>query len=273
MAYLEILRDWVRKRPQVHLALKAIKCWLLSLLPPRSYPGIPGRIHRCDPMLRCTQPKCFDHYKRVGEEAAHLVAEVAASLNRVENLLDFGCGYGRVLRFLVHKFDRMSVSAYDINKRALLFCVKEFGVFKESLDSSKGRLIKQYNLVWVGSVFTHLSRACAIETLAILASSLARDGVIVLTTHGEEAVQRLIDGFYKSEFLRYNRHVLDSFYTDGFAFVPYSYDINKSTGMTWISFSGMAQLVDEAAQGELRILSYEARAWDNHQDVYVIGKG
>src|SRR5215211_3277692 len=97
----------VKRRPLLHRAVRRARTAVGGLLPPREFPGIPGRIHPNDFMFDHASPEEVASYaERAGNVIANIEASLAAggrSFADVERWVDFGCGYGRVIRFLVER--------------------------------------------------------------------------------------------------------------------------------------------------------------------------
>jgi hypothetical protein len=68
-------------------------------------PGIPGRVHVNDFMLRGTDPDSARLYVEDAADVLRLVdralGQVGRDRQQVGRWLDFGCGYGRIVRLLV----------------------------------------------------------------------------------------------------------------------------------------------------------------------------
>ena len=69
------------------------------------------------------------HYLSVGLSATHCIREAlcrAPAQYTVGSILDFPCGYGRVLRFLRAMFPNSEITAAEIDRTALDFCRRHF---------------------------------------------------------------------------------------------------------------------------------------------------
>ena len=139
------------------------------------------------------RPDRLDHYFLVGIEGLRLVEDALATAGRPDpaTILDLPCGYGRVLRMLRAAFPEAAITACDLDRGGVEFCERTFGVegaFSErQLDElSLGRT---YELVWCGSLLTHLPEEDARAALRALARHLAPEGLLVFTTHGERDPQ------------------------------------------------------------------------------------
>ena len=75
------------------------------------------------------------------------------------SVLDFPCGYGRVLRFLKEMFPDSTIVASDIESEAVEFCQRAFAV--QGYLSTSARSLKtlslpwKFDLIWCGSLITH----------------------------------------------------------------------------------------------------------------------
>jgi SAM-dependent methyltransferase len=121
---------------------------------------------------------------------------VTAAQSPPSRILDFGCGHGRVLRALRAEFPNARITACDIDQDAVDFCVRTFGAegVYSSPDPREVRFDQEFDLMWLGSVFTHLNLSAWERLLRLLAGSLALGGLVVFTTAGASCAQRLRDG-------------------------------------------------------------------------------
>src|SRR5436309_14349941 len=102
------------------------------------------------------------YYFEYGETAVRLIrlAMDATGTGQVptHNVLDFPSGHGRVLRTLKAAFPRARLTACDIDHDAVDFCAETFGaepIYSDE-DPRAIELPGQYDLIWCGSLFTHL---------------------------------------------------------------------------------------------------------------------
>jgi|GEM_PF-1047311 len=247
------------------------------------YPGVFGRIHRYDFMIGGTSPEMLDHYKRVGAQACGLVEEALTLINQglgsVNSVLDFGCGYGRVTRALAQRVEPKRVSVFDVDPGATAFCIAEFGVKTVPFTNDWNAVrFGTYDAIWVGSVFTHLSESNTARMLRLLCNALSRNGVLVFTTHGEEALRRMARGDYGKRFQTFEEQVRKEYAGRGFSFIPFTQDElsilpfeykgDADFGMTWMSESYVKALMQDISKGDLQFLKFTPQGWDYHQDVF-----
>jgi len=139
-----------------------------------------------------------DHYFSVGRSARECIAAcmLAAPNADAARILDFGCGYGRVLRVLGEEFPRASITASDVDREAVDFCERTFGAtgVYASTDPREIRFEDKFDLIWVGSVFTHIDETAWEGLLRVLAAALADDGLLIFTTEGPAVADTLREG-------------------------------------------------------------------------------
>jgi len=142
-----------------------------------------------DEMLRADDHD-LERYLRNGRQAVEVVSRFVEA---PRSILDFGCGHGRVLRFIVAAFPQAEIWACDINADGVSFCQKEFGVNGiVSSPYASETVLPRFDLIWVGSVFTHLPLGPWREFLGLLARSL--DGTLAFSVSGPLLAERLRGG-------------------------------------------------------------------------------
>jgi SAM-dependent methyltransferase len=116
------------------------------------------------------------------------------------SFLDFAAGYGRSTRFLVEHVPAERVTVGEIQRDALHFQQREFGVktLASTSDPDELESSTRFDLVFVASLFTHLPDRTFGMWLARLWELVAPGGVLVFSVH-DEAINRggvpLQDGF------------------------------------------------------------------------------
>jgi SAM-dependent methyltransferase len=209
------------------------------------------------------------HYFKVGLSALRSVEEALqeAKLSFVERVLDLPCGHGRVLRFLVRRFPRAAFTACDLDRDGVDFCARTFGATPvysaENLDALS--FDAPFDLIWCGSLVTHLNEHSLRALFRLFARELAPGGLLIFTAHGDFVARRMPTGEFNYMLTAEQIAVLrESYSRTGFGYADYagqeSYGVSL-TSPAWIR----AQL---AATGGLREVYFKERAWDEHHDVY-----
>jgi SAM-dependent methyltransferase len=207
-------------------------------------------------------------YFEVGAAALQAIEAslTAAAKDRVSSILDFACGHGRVLRYLQAAFPDASLTACDINRDAVDFCASTFGArgVYSSDELSEVELIGAFDLIWVGSLLTHLDQDRWRQFLLFLADHLAEGGLFVFSTHGPWIAEQARSG----QRFRMDRALQDEmiaqFDASGFGFSPYSQAGDYGLSLCspdWV----LATL--KATVPSLHLVSYVERGWRSSHDI------
>lgn len=210
-------------------------------------------------------------YFYVGESGFLVILRALAHsrLQSVQTILDLPCGHGRVARHLCAGFPDSHISYCDLNRRGVDFCVKTFGGF--GIYSHPNLIetpLETYDVIWVGSLFTHVDQERTRTWMAHLCGHLNENGILVATFHG----RRSIEIYTQYPLISEERwiHLIDQFKREGYGYDPYSWANEYSYG---ISLSAPSKLVEIASEIRgVRILSYTEQGWADNHDVLVLGR-
>lgn len=204
----------------------------------------------------------------------------------IRSVLDFGSGYGRVYRALSAMFPHAQLTACDLMEPAARFCAETFGGdwVRSDEDLSTIELPRQYDLIWLGSVFTHLPAYRWVRLLDFLHEACTPGGLVVFTCHGDRAINHI-----ESVLLKRNPYAIDAFRFEamkyslpkiGFDFIPnkpaaikHQHDrgISVSHGEYGFSFSTegwVRRLIQEMP--EWKMVRYAAPGWAGNHDAVTI---
>ncbi|HEX8244530.1 MAG TPA: class I SAM-dependent methyltransferase [Longimicrobium sp.] len=210
-----------------------------------------------------------EHYFRTGLSAIRCIDEAlaAANVREVRTILDMPSGYGRVLRFLVRRFPGAEVYASELQVDAVRFCADTFGakpVFS-SPDFDGLSLETRFDLIWCGSLVTHLDAAPTLGLLRFFARQLAPGGLLVFTTLGDYAAGRVLEAPASYAMPRERASQLaDAYARSGHGYVDYPGV--DGYGLTLTSPEWVRAVTRQA--GGLREVCFSARGWHEHQDVF-----
>lgn len=216
-----------------------------------------------------------DHYLDAGESAQRCIEAALFLAGRpastVRRILDLPCGHGRVLRFLKKAFPEAALTACDLNRHGVAFCAQQFGAegIESAVDPTRISLFGNYDLIWCGSLLTHLPRNRCAEFLQLFSRALAPGGVIVLTLHGRHYEQLLAAGLRKSDLdAEKAAALLADYRREGFGYVDYPHSAGYGFSLTHPAFFAQEFL----PLGEWRQLGYHEYGWDDRQDVVSLQK-
>ncbi|ADJ28179.1 class I SAM-dependent methyltransferase [Nitrosococcus watsonii] len=101
--------------------------------------------------------------------------------------LDFACGFGRLVRLLTLSLSTTNVWVAEIQKDALAFVTQTFNV--QALESSASpeqfQAERQFDFIWVASLFSHLPPGLFQRWLQRLLSLLNPRGILCFSVHDQ----------------------------------------------------------------------------------------
>ncbi|MCA1834671.1 MAG: methyltransferase domain-containing protein [Actinobacteria bacterium] len=267
--------DAVKRSPRLYAGARALRFKLGRFVPPRQFDGIPGRIHFNDLGLPDDSPPSLELYRSGAELVVdHIEQSLAPARQRLTDIdawLDFGCGYGRVVRALATRVEPQRIWAADVNREAVEFCAREFGVHPIVSTPDVATLtLPSVDYIYAISVLTHLPPERGRELLRVFAEALRPGGYLLFTTHGRWALDR--PEWYAAAYAQMQRRLREEVDRDGVAYIPYHHYGTQDYGMTWHSSSRVAELVGSLRRPLLeQVLFAEDGLGEStgHQDVHV----
>lgn len=245
----------------------------------RYLPGIPGRVHDNDLMLYDGSRASIENYLRAARSAMDVIeaalGEVGRGYQDIHSCLDFGCGHGRVLRLLQQRIPAAGITACDLDEEGVRFCAAEFGArpLRSDWDIQKIDLAT-YDLIWSGSVFTHLDRDNCDQLLERLGSSLNEGGLLVFSMHGEFSLGHL-EHLYEQEYAPEAEAIRREVEAHGISFRHYETrwgEFEGTYGMTWHTAEYLRQRAESLSDNTLRLAFFRPQGWDHHHDIIAFEK-
>jgi SAM-dependent methyltransferase len=213
----------------------------------------------------------IDYYFVTGMSAMVAINKSLAAAGKseadVRRVLDYACRYGRVLRWLMAGFPQASVIGVDVDAKAVASARETLGADTRVLDLTLAKPIDApVDLIWVGSLFTHLSEHESGRVLNYLHDHLDPGGLVVLTTHGALVENRLRNrertyGLDEAGVVE----LLKTYDDTGFGFAPYPK--SKDYGISLSSEEKIAELADDAGY---ELVFCGPAGWVKHQDVVAL---
>ncbi len=211
-------------------------------------------------------------YFAVGESGLKSIKMgVALSwLQNVTSILDLPCGHGRVARYLRAAYPEAKMFFCDLEKSGVDFCTQHFGgkaVYSQPELTEVA--LPTVDLIWVGSLFTHIDLDRTKRWLAYLARHLSPQGVLVATFHGHwtrkyhEEILPIIDaGSWDL--------IMKSYGETGFGYAPYGTPGMMDYGIS-LTRPGVVCDIISGIPG-VRLIGYTERGWADNHDVVAITK-
>jgi len=113
--------------------------------------------------------------------------------NGLATVLDFGCGCGRLCRYLAMRPDLWTVHACEVNSAHVSWLETSIPAVRPILSPLEPPLPyedSQFDLVYALSVFSHLPPERAVPWLTELRRILKPSGLLIFTTHGAAALEK-----------------------------------------------------------------------------------
>lgn len=142
-------------------------------------------------MVRVAGTADADWFLRSGRAAYDAIAS-NVPLDEVTDVLDFGCGCGRVLRYWNSR--RGTIAGSDRDAGAVAWCARHLPfahVERNALAPPLRYEDASFDLVYALSVFTHLTEELQTAWRDELRRVIRPGGRLLLTTHGRSYVPRL----------------------------------------------------------------------------------
>lgn len=224
-------------------------------------------IHSNDEMLG---PGGKEHYFNVGLSALDCINKginvSGKNISDINKILDFPCGYGRVLRFIKSFFANADIYAAEISESYLNFCRDTFGVkvINSHKNFNKIVLNEKFDLIWCGSLFTHLNSRRFYKLLNFFESHLENSGLLIFSVHGRFAYNNIRNFDYG---LRLHQKSWVRFRYNLFNFAYVNYLKQFGYGVSFCKPSWVCSNIEKFTN--LKLIAYMEKAWDNHHDIVV----
>lgn len=218
------------------------------------------------------------NYLWVGQSAIEVImAAIAASqAKEIRHVLDLPCGHGRVLRHLAQAFPQATIDASDVDEEGVQFCAKAFGArpLVSRADLTMMSFPAEYDLIWIGSLFTHLPYGITRRWLTHLSGQLSPTGIIVATFHGRWTTRVQKISPHISDEAKW-AGIMEDFIGKGYGFRSYETEEGHSfgEGSYGVSVSKPHAIV-KMIEGipDVRIFMYQEQGWGDNLDVVAFGK-
>lgn len=215
----------------------------------------------------------LDMYFDVGASALRAIqlAQSLASVNDFTSILDMPCGHGRVARWLRAAYPSARLTACDLLHEGVDFCARTFNAraVHSTFQPDASMFSDSYDLIFVGSLLTHVDADRWDLFIDLWWSLLRPDGLLIVTTHGDCVAERMRGGdlygyppLSIQRLLRTYEHARFGFLEESPASIHYGITVSKPD---WV----LQRL--QRCEGA-RVVLYSERLWDRHQDVVAIAK-
>ena len=173
-----------------------------------------------------------------------------------------------MLRHLRAAFPHAEVTACDLLKDGVDFCASTLGATGVYSDTDPARIDlprDSFDLIWVGSLFTHFGLKQWKLFLPFFRDLLAHNGVVVFSTQGRHSHRQLFHDVYRYDLdASQRKRLLKQYETSGFGYVDYQG--GNDYGISLAEPAWVCRLITSVP--DLRLTYVNERAWDAHQDIF-----
>ena len=212
------------------------------------------------------------HYLACGASALNVVLSALqlADLPAPRSILDFGAGAGRVTRWVRAAFPDADIDTCDLRARDMEFCRRQFRArtWTSGTDIAALEAPGTYDLIWVGSVLTHLSAEHCGRLIDKLLGWTNSGGLLVMSTIGRSALSLRDHGDADYVHAEAWRAIKAQYAAFGFGYADYADQAGYGLSLTKLSWAGG---LIENLRGARLVLLAEA-AWDGLHDILAIQK-
>src|SRR5262249_11994661 len=149
------------------------------------------------------------------------------------------------------------------------FCAKTFGAIPVYSSNDPARIAVShdaFDLVWVGSLFTHLDFGLWPKFMKMFEAALRPGGLLIFTTHGREAYHRLVTGSFDYSISYWGRtRLLYKYERTGFGYVRYP-GSDSDYGIALAHPTRVSSLITDFTA--LRLVHFAEKSWATFQDVF-----
>jgi hypothetical protein len=145
------------------------------------------------------------------------------------------------------------------------FCIQEFSIESISTgqDFSQLSASSSFDLIWCGSLVTHINEDSAIALLRFFRDHLTERGICVFSTHGEQSAE-----WIRQKANTYGltvpgqKAILRLYEQTGYGYADYP-DVS-GYGISLAASERMRTLISSLGS----CIFFQPTAWDHHHDVY-----
>lgn len=155
--------------------------------------GLPPAMLR----FRVSESLSAKRFMEIGRGCARLISDRLSEKGRLKDgarILDFGCGCGRTMKWMIESHPEAAFYGCDIDREAIHWCrenLPQGWFFVNAKTPPLDFESRCFDAVYCFSVFTHLNEPMQDAWLAELRRILKPDGVLIVTVHGGNAAARL----------------------------------------------------------------------------------
>jgi len=185
------------------------------------------------------------------KKAKYSYSSIADKPLKNTKILDFGCGWGRLIRYFAKDVPESNLFGCDPDDKILDICrqTRVPGILRKSdYRPEKLPFDNHFDLIYAYSVFTHLSEKTHLECLEVLHQFLEPHGILIVTVRPrtflkvkgidlskltDTTIKEMLEQYDNSNYIYnpYNMPPVNGEITYGDTVIPYSYIMKHWTKM------------------------------------------
>jgi SAM-dependent methyltransferase len=211
----------------------------------------------------CTIPEFLAGGEQAVRDIEQALGSIGRSLDDTKALLDFGCGCGRVLLALERRTAIPSLTGCDVDERSIEWCQQNLRRSRCFVNGALPPLPVEpgsFDLIWCGSVFTHLDEDRQDRWLEELHRILTPGGILLASVHGRACWEP-----------RLSTKAIATLKRQGMMFARFDTDIGFRPRWYQVAWH-TEEYVKTHWGSRFRIAGYIPRGLQAHQDLVVAEK-
>jgi SAM-dependent methyltransferase len=231
----------------------------------KPYRPVSGTVHPADTMWYLAKEPIGYAKHGASALAAIRATLLLAGRSAPSSILDFGCGFGRVGRWLRACYPDAALTGAEVTQNAVDFYSTEFAAegWKTSTNLTSNVKTGRYDLIWAGSVFTHLPEESAKVLYRQFVSWLNPGGVAVFSVHGRISTRLFRSGSVPKTDRAAADVAIAAFDAGAYGFS--SYDDQENYGMSYSPPTWWTSYIVSTQRA--RLLAYAEGGWCGNQDI------
>ncbi|MEA5498789.1 class I SAM-dependent methyltransferase [Limnoraphis robusta] len=180
------------------------------------------------------------------------------SFEQISSFLDFACGYGRFMRFLVQEMPAEKIWASDIYADAVRFQTEYFGVngIVSTPKPEDYQVQRKFDCIYAGSFFSHMPPRTFKAWMQQLYDLLNPEGLLIFSVLDEAILPGAIE--MPSEGILFSSDSSESQFLD-----------RNDYGTTYVKEAFIRELIQQVSQNKASIFRIP-KGLSNYQDLYLV---
>jgi len=135
-----------------------------------------------------TLREAFNFYSEIKQYAARL----GQTLTHNSRILDFGCGWGRIIRFFLKDVSANNLYGIDVDPQMIDICLEtvKYGNYSTVQSQPPSQFADEsFDIIYAYSVFSHLAEPVHIKWVEEFSRILKPGGILFATTQGRNFIE------------------------------------------------------------------------------------